>query len=279
MSNVHRAVEVGKTVVEVAELAWSAVEHIHHHHHEEEASGGGDRCLSLEDVNSLRSENQRLRQLLERNLELLQKLYESPDLFDSCPPDLHGRLVSAVDSKDFLRRIQSLKDATINGTSNEFPFKEATGADLDAAEILVNVDKEEPSWWVWVTDEMVPGTVEEQSGIDNDSYVIVWEDHVVDGVANFIARCVVSNPMAQKLTPEELQKTIAKSLAGVNKFEKMLSIWHAGKMFYALSTWGLALTGLYRSRAVLKLAVMGVHTTDSLFSNREENSSEANFLP
>lgn len=251
--------------MEGAELAWSAVEHIHHHH-DEEASGADDRssCLSPEDVSSLRSENQRLRQLLERNLELFQKLYDSPDLFNDCPPDLHDRLVVAVDSKKFLTRLQSLKDATINGTSNDFPFKEPTGADLDAAEILVNVDKEEPSFWVWVTDDMVPGIVEERSGIDDDSYVIVWEDHVVDGVANFIARCIVSNPKAQKLTPEELQKAVEKSLVGVNKLEKMLSIWHAGKMFYALSTWGLALAGLYRSRAVLKLAVKGVHTTGKL---------------
>ncbi|GAB2217424.1 hypothetical protein Droror1_Dr00000611 [Drosera rotundifolia] len=27
--------------------------------------------------------------------------------------------------------------------------------DLDAAEVLVNVDQEEPSWWVWITQEMV----------------------------------------------------------------------------------------------------------------------------
>jgi len=30
---------------------------------------------------------------------------------------------------------------------------------------------------------------------------------------------------------------------GLNKVEKMMSIWHAGKMFYTLSTWGLALAG------------------------------------
>ncbi|KMT19703.1 hypothetical protein BVRB_1g007590 isoform A [Beta vulgaris subsp. vulgaris] len=111
---------------------------------------------------------------------------------------------------------------------------------------------------------MVPGTTEERSGIDDENYVVICEEHVVDGVANFIARCIVSNPKLQKLTPEQLQKTVTGSLDGMNKVERMLSIWHAGKLFYALSTWGLALAGLYQSRAVLKLAAQGVHHTSKL---------------
>ncbi|CAL8991332.1 unnamed protein product, partial [Prunus brigantina] len=46
-------------------------------------------------------------------------------------------------------------------------------SDLEAAEILINVDHEEPSWWVWVTEDMIPGKVEDMSGIDNESYVLV----------------------------------------------------------------------------------------------------------
>ncbi|KAI7998086.1 Protein RAE1 [Camellia lanceoleosa] len=125
---------------------------------------------------------------------------------------------------------------------------EASGADLQSTEVLINVDHEEPSWWFWVTDEMVPSDVEEQSGIDNEKYLVVCEEQAVDGVATFMARCVLSNPKAQTLTPEELQKTLNKALGGMNKLEKMLNVWHAGKLFYTLSTWGLALAGLSRTR-------------------------------
>lgn len=48
-----------------------------------------------------------------------------------------------------------------------------------------------------MTDEMVPSNVEEWSGIDDESYVVVSEEHVVDGVANFMAKCIFSNPKAQ----------------------------------------------------------------------------------
>lgn len=69
--------------------------------------------------------------------------------------------------------------------------------DTETAELLVNMSLEEPSWWVWVTEDMVPGNLEERSGIDNDNYVIVSEEYVADAVANFMARCVVSNSKAQ----------------------------------------------------------------------------------
>lgn len=71
------------------------------------------------------------------------------------------------------------------------------GNDLQTAEVLINVDHEKPSWWVWVTEDMVPSNIEERSGIDGENYVVVTEDHVVDGVANFMAKCILSNPKAQ----------------------------------------------------------------------------------
>ena len=68
---------------------------------------------------------------------------------------------------------------------------------MHSAEILINVDQKEPSWWVWITDEMVPSNVEEWSGIDDENYIVVNEEHVVDGVANFMAKCILSIPKAQ----------------------------------------------------------------------------------
>ncbi|KNA24494.1 hypothetical protein SOVF_014910 [Spinacia oleracea] len=266
MGHAREAVEAAKTVVEVAELAWHAAELLHHNNHPDHPnnSSGEPNCpISVEEFKDIRDENRRLKELLEQNLKLLHTISSSPSFLTDCPPDLHERLVTAVDSKCFLTRLQSLRDGSVNGAEREFPFKEPTGEDLEAVEVLINVDQEEPSWWVWVTDSMVPGA-EERSGIDDDNYVVVCEEHVVDGVANFLARCIVSNPKLQKLTPEELQKTLTSSLGGMNKVEKMLNIWHAGKMFYALSTWGLALAGLYQSRAVLKLAAHGVHHTSKL---------------
>lgn len=269
----HETLEVAKTVLEVADVAWTAVEgyhhhHNHHHHHQndehQEKSGSQNDKPPLKndekELEDLRSENKRLRNLLEQNLKLLQNLSESPCLLEDCPPDLHTRLMETVESPKFLTKLESLSVNSVDGTGCKFPFKEASGTDLQSAEDLINLDLEEPSWWVWVNDPMRPSNVEERSGIDDENYVVVSEEHVVDGVANFMAKCILSNPKAQSLSPQEMQKTLTKALGGMNKLEKMVNVWHAGKIFWTLSTWGLALAGFYQTRAVVRLAAMGVHT-------------------
>lgn len=83
--------EVAKTVIEVADVAWSAVEHCHHHLHHDgpkkpsppESKGGEDL-----DIESVRAENERLRLLLEKNLNLLQEISSSPALMHNCPSDV-----------------------------------------------------------------------------------------------------------------------------------------------------------------------------------------------
>ncbi|KAM7253316.1 hypothetical protein ACFE04_025934 [Oxalis oulophora] len=279
----HGAIEVAKTVIEVADVAWSAIEVSHHHHqhnhdHDRDDHKGTD-CKKEHDLEleSLRAENQRLRNLLEQNLRLLQNLSDSPCLINDCPPDLYARLAATVDSENFMNKLKDLQQQTIQGTNNQFPFKEATGTDMQSAEMLINVDQAEPSWWVWVSDDMVPSNIEEQSEIDDENYIVISEEHVVDGVAYFMAKCILSNPKGQKMTPEDLQKSefslrlffippsngdaLAKALGGVNKAQKMVHLWHAGKMFYTLGSWGLALAGLYRTRAVLRIAAVGLHAT------------------
>ncbi|KAJ7965582.1 Elongation factor 4 [Quillaja saponaria] len=216
----HGAIEVAKTVMEVADVAWTAMEcHHHHSHHDPEVTGEAKLSSIDEELQSLRSENQRLRNVLEQNLKLLHNLNEIPSFLDDCPPDLYDRLVANLSSEDYLTRLKSLQQETVNGTENQFPFKEATGLDFHSADMPINVDLKDPN------------------------------------------KCILSNPKAQNLSPEELQKTLSKALGGVSKLGKMLDIWHAGMMFYTLSTWGLALAGLYKSRTVLRLAAQGIHAS------------------
>ncbi|KAI3460583.1 hypothetical protein Pfo_017246 [Paulownia fortunei] len=256
----HVSMEVAKTVLEVADVAWTAVECCHHRHHDTTPSPPEIKEREDLDIETLRSENERLRKLLEKNLNLLQQISSSPTLLHNCPSDLYDRLLCAVNSESFLNELESLRQKS----TCSFPFDEPSGVDLEKAEALINVDNEEPSWWVWVSEEMVPNNIEEKSGIDNENYVIVSEEHVVDGVATFMARCILANPKSLNLTPVELQKALMKALGGINKVEKMLNVWHAGKMFYTLATWGLALASLYQGRAILKLATLGVHHSSKM---------------
>ncbi|KAL3623064.1 hypothetical protein CASFOL_031880 [Castilleja foliolosa] len=147
----HVSMEVAKTVLEVADVAWTAVETCHHHHHhdyETASSPQGIKEKGFFDIESLSSENQRLRQLLEKNLNLLQQISSSPTLLHNCPSDLHDRILSTVNSKSFLNEFDNLRQKS----TRSFPFDEPSGDDLEKAEVLINVDNEEPSWWVLVSD-------------------------------------------------------------------------------------------------------------------------------
>ncbi|RZC73557.1 hypothetical protein C5167_049040 [Papaver somniferum] len=235
---------VAKVAFEAVEFKHNHLDHHHDDHNKSEKEQQYHQALSIEEEKKLK---------LFENLKLFQNISQSPSLTKDCPADLYKRLEAAVESTKFLNQLESLHQA-----SNNFPFEETTEADLVTVEILVNGER---SRWVWVTDEKL---VEERSGIDNETYVIVSEDDVVEGVANFMAKCIISNPKTQKLTPQELQKTVAKALEGVNRMEQLMNIWHAGTMFYGLAMWGLALSGLYRHRGVLKVAAKGIGASGKL---------------
>ncbi|OAP19220.1 hypothetical protein AXX17_AT1G40440 [Arabidopsis thaliana] len=195
----HHAIEVTKTVLEVADVAWTAVETYHHHHHHQDENHESTNPISDprdRELEALRQENRRLRTLLESNLKLFETLAESAAFSHDCPSDLYARLVTMVTSRDFLARLENIRQALSNGTQNQFPFKEPTD-DVKTVEVLIEMDHQEPSWWVLVTDDMVPSNVEEQSAIDNEHYIVVNEDHVIDAVAHFLAKCIMSNPKAK----------------------------------------------------------------------------------
>lgn len=126
-----------------------------------------------------------------------------------------------MNSLSFLGQLDSLQQKSKDLQTNSFPFTKPTGisthilldilamsfmleiycclfiveSDMHLIEVMVN--GHQPSIWVWVSEEMVPSTTEESSGIDNENYIVVNEELVVDGVANFIARCVLSNPKSK----------------------------------------------------------------------------------
>ena len=89
----REALEAAKTVMEVADVAWTAMEchhHLRHHNRDKPNDLATDDAKSSldEDLESLQSENHRLRNLLEKNLQLLHKLVESPSFVKDCPPDV-----------------------------------------------------------------------------------------------------------------------------------------------------------------------------------------------
>lgn len=234
--------EVVATMIEMADVAWNALEH----RRERRTLADGE-----EEIMDLKLENERLRGVLAENLAVFQKLTQISDLSKDCPSDLYERLEATVDSSSFLMKLESLQDKSNTVPRSNYSDTECTG--LKDIDVSINFDGE-PCRWIWVTKEMAADKLEEVSGIDNDNYVIISEDNVIDGIAEFIAKCIHENPKSKVLTPEQLQRSVVRALGGMKNKSKLRFVWEAGKVVYTISSLGLALAGLYHARPILKHA-------------------------
>jgi len=53
--------------------------------------------------------------------------------------------------------------------------------------------------WVLVASDTAGAILEEISGIDDENYVMINEDDIVDSIATFVARCIIEDPMSKVL--------------------------------------------------------------------------------
>eukprot|EP01018_Ginkgo_biloba_P005597 Gb_00979 [translate_table: standard] len=164
---------------------------------------------------------------------------------------LYERLRTTVESPAFLAKLHTFHENGKIATEDPAIIKVE-------GDTLVNTNPEDPSWWLWVTDDMVPGKVEERCGLDNEGYIFVTEEDIVDGIATFLARYIVSNPQTEKMTPEQLQKTLSTAFASMNSRNTIKKLWDAGKFMYTAVTWGIAIAGFYRHPFILKAAMKAI---------------------
>lgn len=263
ISNHVPDLEVIGRVAEVADLAWNAFER--HHEHKESVTIH-ERCLKLEEELALqRSENERLKAELEEfctNVQDFKKLHNSSQSscgdallgeypygeLEDCPSDLYERLRNTIDSPNFLAKLQTSHD---NGNATS---KDPANMGIEG-DILGNNNPEDTSLWVWVPDDMATRKVEERCGLDNEGYIIITEEDLVDGIATFISNYIVSNSQAKKMTPEQLQKVLSNVLESMYRRNTIKKLWDASKFMYTGATWGIALIGFYRHPFLLKAAM------------------------
>lgn len=252
--------EVAHTLVEIAEVARYA----YHHRPGRPATHEGDPTAPPAGADSsggtngdaarLLEENAMLRARLADDLALLRELHGAPCVSKECPPDLYNRLMAAVNNVSFLAHLEKLQDESARQL-NELTSGDMT--EVEAADIPDKAGNGKKGLWVLVPCDTAGSNLEEISGIDDENYVIVNEDDIVDGIAAFVARCILEDPKSKSLSPMQLQKAVAKALDSMKARWRWSTFWEAGQIIYILATWGITLAGLYKSRHVLKVAAKG----------------------
>ena len=72
---------------------------------------------------------------------------------------------------------------------NPFPFGAFIEPEVEIGDIPDKMGNGKKGSWVLVASDTAGANLEEISGIDDESYVIINEDDIVDGIATFVATC------------------------------------------------------------------------------------------
>lgn len=117
-----------------------------------------------------------------------------------------------------------------------------------------NVQDEQNSWDLITERDLVTGDIKDSRNcLDPESYVLVNQEDIVEGMACFMARYITSLPQTKQLTPKQLQSVLKKAF-GVPKKGRFWKLWTSSKAFYTAASWGATAVGLYNNPALVQAA-------------------------
>ncbi|VFQ79022.1 unnamed protein product [Cuscuta campestris] len=159
---------------------------------------------------------------------------------DAEADELCDLLKSRVDSPDFLQKIESVQ-----------------------ASVSQNIAEEGSSW------DMVSDNDLWESGnplLDNEDYVLVRQEDIVEGIACFMAAYLLSLKQAKDLTPTQLQEALSKTFSVKKKKGKFRKAWDGSKVLYNVASWGATAIGIYQNPAILRAATSALWTSCHVIS-------------
>ncbi|KAG8097886.1 hypothetical protein GUJ93_ZPchr0013g37474 [Zizania palustris] len=195
--------KVAHTLVEIAEVARYAFEH--RRGHGPVHDGVSPPLAEGEEAERLWAENAILRARLADDLALLRDLEGAHCVSQECPADLHNRLVAAVNNASFLAQLEKVRDESMHQHTELSP---GNMTELDVGDIPYTEGGGKNGSCILVACDNPGANMEEVSGIDNENYVLVNDDDIIDGMTTFIARCILEDPKSKSISPMELQKGI-----------------------------------------------------------------------
>ncbi|XP_020585139.1 uncharacterized protein LOC110027865 isoform X2 [Phalaenopsis equestris] len=89
---------------------------------------------------------------------------------------------------------------------------------------------------------------------DEDSYVLIRQEEIVDGIACFMAAYLLSLKDSKELTPNQLQEALCKTFSGKKRKSRLRKAWDGSKVIYNVASWSATAFGIYQNPALLRAA-------------------------
>ncbi|XP_004490430.1 uncharacterized protein [Cicer arietinum] len=129
------------------------------------------------------------------------------------------------------------------------------------ASVLKNTVEECNSWDLVSENDLWDGVDPEE-----EDYVLVREDDIVDGIACFMAAYLLSLKQTKDLTPNQLQDALSKTFSVKKKKGKLRKAWDGSKVIYNVASWGATAIGIYQNPVILRAATKAFWTSCQVIS-------------
>ncbi|GAU50973.1 hypothetical protein TSUD_244430 [Trifolium subterraneum] len=106
------------------------------------------------------------------------------------------------------------------------------------ASVYQNTVEEGNSW-----DLISENDLWEGDDSEDEDYVLVRQDDIVDGIACFMAAYLLSLKKTKDLTPNQLQDALSKTFSVKKKKGKLRKAWDGSKVIYNVASWGATAIG------------------------------------
>ncbi|CAL9079502.1 unnamed protein product [Musa textilis] len=157
---------------------------------------------------------------------------QSHSAVDTETDELCSLLKAKVESPDFLEKLGSIQTSIHqNNYDDNASWDMVTATDL------------------WEDKHIDGGTVPDQ-----DDYVLVNQEDIVDGIACFMAAYLLSLKQTKELTPNQLQEALCKTFSVKKKKSRLRKAWEGSQVIYNIASWGATAIGIYQNPAILKAA-------------------------
>ncbi|XP_010272934.1 PREDICTED: uncharacterized protein LOC104608600 [Nelumbo nucifera] len=163
---------------------------------------------------------------------------------DSETDELCDLLKSRVDSPDFLEKLGNA----------QVPVPQNMAEDGSSWDLVSEND-------IWEG-----GNIDGDIESDQDGYVLVTQEDIVEGIACFMATYMLSLKQTKDLTPNQLQEALSKTFSVKKKKGKLRKAWDGSKVIYNVASWGATAVGIYQNPMLFRAASVAFWTSCRVIS-------------
>ncbi|KAF7817019.1 testis-specific Y-encoded-like protein 2 isoform X2 [Senna tora] len=131
------------------------------------------------------------------------------------------------------------------------------------ASVSQNAAEEGNSWDMVSENDLWEG---EDIDSDQEDYVLVRQEDIVEGIACFMAAYLLSLKQTKDLTPNQLQEALSKTFSTKKKKGKLRKAWDGSKVIYNVASWGATAIGIYQNPVILRAATKAFWTSCHVIS-------------